>query len=77
MQVEKKAASHFKPEGPRFLINSGWMLSGPGALPVADTGRDAGDASPHQTKKCVDMTFDFIENHHQKYFCTARYYTKN
>jgi len=33
MQVENKAASHFKPEGPRFLINSGWMLSGPGALP--------------------------------------------
>jgi len=33
MQVEKKAASRFKPEGPRFLINSGWMLSGPGDLP--------------------------------------------
>ena len=33
MQVEKKIASHFKPEGHRFLINSGWMLSGPGDLP--------------------------------------------
>jgi len=25
---------------------------------------DAGDASPHQTQKGADMTFDFIENHH-------------
>jgi len=31
----------------------------------------AGDASPHQTKRGVDTTLDFIANHRQKYFCTA------
>jgi len=31
----------------------------------AETGGDAGDASPHQTQKGVDMTLDFIENNRQ------------
>jgi len=33
----------------------------------------AGDASPHQTERGVDMTLDFIENHRQIKFCTAHY----
>jgi len=28
---------------------------------------------PHQTKRGVDMTLDFIETHRQKYFCTAHH----
>jgi len=35
----------------------------------ADTGgRDAGDASPHQTSRGFEMTLDFIENHRQNIF---------
>jgi len=34
---------------------------------------DVGDASPYQTQRGVDMILDFIENHRQKYFCTAHY----
>ena len=40
----------------------------------ADTGGDGGDASPHQIERGLDMTLDFIENHRQKYFCTAHYF---
>jgi len=36
----------------------------------ADTG---GMHRPHQSKRGIDMTLDFIENHGQKYFCTAHY----
>jgi len=28
---------------------------------------------PHQTYRGVDMTLNFIENHRQKYFCSAHY----
>jgi len=42
--------------------------------PGADTvGGMHGMHSPHQTKRGIDMTLDFIENYRKKYFCTAHY----
>jgi len=43
----------------------------------ADTGGDVGDASPPPDPKKCWHDIDFIENHRQKYFCTAHYSLKD
>ena len=56
----------------RKKVGNPWFI-----LIQARTQRgDAGYASAHQTYRGVDMTLDFIENHRQKYFCTAHYSLK-
>jgi len=40
---------------------------------VRTQGGMQGMHPPHQTKRGVGMTLDFIETHRRKYFCTAQY----